>query len=332
MKLLLIVLLLILLLIRGIVYWVQKKQYEKTDYYRQTHNSFYSVQFDTGIKGEYLTWQYLRELTGYGKYLFNCYLPKDNGETTELDVVLLHESGIYVFESKNYSGWIFGSETQQYWTQTLSKGRGKAHKERFFNPIIQNKVHIKWLSMFLEKEPEQFYSYIVFSDRCTLKDITLTSGHHHVINRYDILSAVNENVESVGTKLTPAEIDELYVRLQPLTQVDEAVKLAHIEDVKKKQETKSEKTAVKKAQAGKERIAKAQSEEIQVEKIQPEEIQVEKAQSEKIQTEEAQCPRCGGQLILRTAVKGQNAGNKFWGCSNYPKCRYIRNAETTFVS
>ncbi len=37
------------------------------------------------------------------------------------------------------------------------------------------------------------------------------------------------------------------------------------------------------------------------------------------------CPRCGGQLILRTAKHGDNAGNQFWGCSNYPKCRYIQN-------
>lgn len=37
------------------------------------------------------------------------------------------------------------------------------------------------------------------------------------------------------------------------------------------------------------------------------------------------CPRCGGKLVLRTAKKGSNVGNKFYGCSNYPKCRYIRD-------
>ena len=37
------------------------------------------------------------------------------------------------------------------------------------------------------------------------------------------------------------------------------------------------------------------------------------------------CPRCGGQLVLRTAKKGDNAGNQFYGCSSFPKCRYIRN-------
>ena len=37
------------------------------------------------------------------------------------------------------------------------------------------------------------------------------------------------------------------------------------------------------------------------------------------------CPRCGGNLVLRTARKGENAGNQFYGCSNFPKCRYVKN-------
>ena len=33
------------------------------------------------------------------------------------------------------------------------------------------------------------------------------------------------------------------------------------------------------------------------------------------------CPKCGAEMILRTAQKGPNVGQKFWGCSNFPKCR-----------
>lgn len=35
------------------------------------------------------------------------------------------------------------------------------------------------------------------------------------------------------------------------------------------------------------------------------------------------CPRCGEDMVLRTAKKGDNAGNQFWGCLNYPRCRAI---------
>lgn len=35
------------------------------------------------------------------------------------------------------------------------------------------------------------------------------------------------------------------------------------------------------------------------------------------------CPKCGSEMILRTAKTGTNAGGKFWGCSNYPRCRSV---------
>ena len=44
---------------------------------------------------------------------------------------MIHEKGIFVFESKNYSGWIFGSADQLNWTQSLQNGE----KHHFYNPI-----------------------------------------------------------------------------------------------------------------------------------------------------------------------------------------------------
>jgi len=35
------------------------------------------------------------------------------------------------------------------------------------------------------------------------------------------------------------------------------------------------------------------------------------------------CPSCGAEMVLRTAKKGPNTGNQFWGCSNYPACKSI---------
>jgi restriction system protein len=36
---------------------------------------------------------------------------------------------------------------------------------------------------------------------------------------------------------------------------------------------------------------------------------------------DALCPLCGQEMVLRTARKGTHAGERFWGCSAYPKCR-----------
>lgn len=40
------------------------------------------------------------------------------------------------------------------------------------------------------------------------------------------------------------------------------------------------------------------------------------------------CPRCGNQLMLRTARKGAHSGNQFYGCSSFPKCRYTHAYST----
>jgi uncharacterized protein DUF2726/topoisomerase-like DNA binding C4 zinc finger protein len=39
------------------------------------------------------------------------------------------------------------------------------------------------------------------------------------------------------------------------------------------------------------------------------------------------CPKCGSKMTLRTAKTGTNAGGRFWGCSNFPRCRSILPAQ-----
>lgn len=93
---------------------------------------------------------------------------------------------------------------------------------------------MKWLQNFLKDQTLPFYSYIVFSERCSLKKITLTSGKHHVIKRDQLLAAVRQNASSAGTQLTPQKIDMLYKKLYPFTQADAAKKAMHIENIRKK--------------------------------------------------------------------------------------------------
>ena len=40
------------------------------------------------------------------------------------------------------------------------------------------------------------------------------------------------------------------------------------------------------------------------------------------------CPKCGSDMVLRKARKGEHAGTTFWGCSQYPACRGIRQRPT----
>lgn len=145
----------------------------QADYFMQTHNSYYEVMTDAGKKGEFIIGRSIDQLTGYKRILYNCYIPKPDGGTTEIDIILIHEMGIYVIESKNYKGWIFGSENEKYWTQTLYRSNGygtkNVQKNHFYNPVIQNKGHIKLLRQYLNMPEVPVYSYIVFGNEATLK-------------------------------------------------------------------------------------------------------------------------------------------------------------------
>ena len=96
-----------------------------------------------GQVGETQIYKVLERLEGQKAIISNCYLPMKDSGTTEVDLVLIHESGIYVIESKNYSGWIFGSENQKYWTQSLPSRGGRTEKHQFYNPIWQNRTHVQ---------------------------------------------------------------------------------------------------------------------------------------------------------------------------------------------
>ena len=75
------------------------------------------------------------------KTIRNIYVPLNDGKTSEIDIVVVHNTGLYAVECKNYSGWIFGSADNRYWTQTFANGK----KYQFYNPVLQNKYHIKAL-------------------------------------------------------------------------------------------------------------------------------------------------------------------------------------------
>lgn len=261
--------------------------------------------FDDEWKGKYgekLTERELKwvQLFGRkGKTLRNVYLPTSDGGTSEIDVLFITQKGIFVFESKNYSGWIFGDEKSRNWTAMLPN----RVKNQFYNPIMQNRTHLKWLANYVGDDVPLF-SIIVFSERCELKKVTVHSENIKVIKRDSTYATVLELWEKNQDCIEPDHIEELYQSLKQLTNVDEAIKAAHVANIKNRFQKPTNvpiSTAVSEEKAA--------------------------AQCPSPQVDTLVCPRCGAKLVLREATKGANVGNKFYGCSRFPKCRYIRNLE-----
>lgn len=227
-------LLAVIVVMASVLIYLFDKFYKQTTYYQVTKKPYLRMKNDIGSYGEYLTYKQLHRFERKGgRLLFNCYLNKDNGETTEIDVLLISHSGIFVFESKNYSGWIFGDEKSKTWTQTLPAGQGKkAIKQHFLNPIMQNALHIKTLQKMFDDMSVPVYSVIVFSERCELKKINIQSTDIHVIHRNEAPELVQSISSNNPDKLTDEQINNIYDKLYPGTQVDEKTRQKHIDDIK----------------------------------------------------------------------------------------------------
>lgn len=187
---------------------------------------------DKGQYGEYLMEYALRSKSMEGNHvvLSNLYLPM-KGKTTEIDLIMIHEKGIFVFESKNYKGSIYGNENQLKWTQCFNNG----WEEYFYNPIKQNRTHIKALAEYLSMPEEAFSSYIVFSERCkTLFVPKPTAGDVTVLRRPAMLRSLKKKLKDKPVIYSCADIETIKQRLEPVTNVTQLERQKHIEDIKTK--------------------------------------------------------------------------------------------------
>ena len=91
------------------------------------------------------------------RILHDIMLPTDDGATTQIDHIIVSEWGIFVIETKTYSGWVFGDAKSPQWTVTHYR-----RKDRFQNPLRQNYKHIATLSECLGIPKEYFKTIVAF--------------------------------------------------------------------------------------------------------------------------------------------------------------------------
>jgi hypothetical protein len=132
-----------------------------------------------------------------------------DGRTSQIDHIVVSDYGLFVIETKNYSGWILGSENADYWTQVIFQ-----RKEKFYNPIRQNHSHILALKNVLKQFPKlKYVSVVVFSSKATLKVSTETA----VIHPLQLLGYIKEYSE---IHLTKDEKQEIFAVVELLNSVD----------------------------------------------------------------------------------------------------------------
>lgn len=212
-------------------------------------------------------------------------LPTETG-TTQIDHILVSKYGVFVIETKNMKGWIFGDEHQKTWTQSIYK-----HKTKFQNPLHQNYKHVKTIETILGIDADKIFSIVVFIGDSTFKtdmpdNVTYASGLFRYINSKTRVFLSHKEVHDIISTIESGRLSR-------------TIK-THREHVK---HLKTRKEYVKYEKTHNEPLKRTSS----------------KRESDFI------CPRCSNRLVLRVAGKGKSVGNEFYGCSSYPRCKYTRN-------
>ncbi len=200
--------------------------------------------------------------------LNNVTLNTSNG-TTQIDHVIASRYGIFVVETKNYQGWIFGDAKQAEWTQSLPGGK----KFKFQNPLRQNYRHIKALSEFLSLPEDKFHSVVMFWGESKFKTEMPTNvmsrGYAtYIKSKTEVLFSEDEVrrlVEALQTGRLPTGILK-----------GQETRRQHLDSLKERHESMT------------------------------------------------RCPKCGADLEQRLVKSGERAGQKFLGCSAFPKCRFTK--------
>ena len=200
------------------------------------------------------------------QFVINDLLFKNNsGQSCQIDHIYINKFGIWVIETKNYAGCIYGDEQKREWSQVLAYGNVI---NKFYNPVKQNSTHIYHLSQYLG-EKNIFHNVVVFLSRADISHVA--SDSVCLIHNLNTIKT-----KSTDINLSASKMEYYYNKLLELQNSTNISKEEHIQNIHKMQK----------------------------------------------QLQKGICPRCGGRLELREGKFGQ-----FYGCSNYPKCKFTKNLE-----
>ena len=145
-----------------------------------------------GVVGELNVRRILAQLPADKYFLLNDKLLKNNSMTTQIDHVVASIYGVFVIETKNYSGTIYGYEYANNWTQYIGGKKFPVH-----NPIKQNYGHIESIKELYPKLKDlKFISIIVFPNDIKLN---VTSSKAHVIKASQLLQTILSYTEATNS-------------------------------------------------------------------------------------------------------------------------------------
>ncbi len=152
-------------------------------------------------------------------------LPVSSGGSSQIDHVIVSLYGVFVLETKNYQGWIFGDEKNESWTQVIYNT-----KTKFQNPIKQNWSHVYALKEVLQEFPSlPLIPVVVFAGNAKLKKIEARSP---VVYLSQLMATIQEN--SKTRCLSSDEVNSIVELLRSQNCVGRAARKEHAKRLEKR--------------------------------------------------------------------------------------------------
>ena len=223
------------------------------------------------------------------------------GLTAQIDFMIFTKGFIFVVECKNLVGNITIDNSGNF-TRVFDYGKYNK-KEGLYSPLTQNQRHLdlikqkiinKQTNIITKKMAERFFEQ-------SFKSVVVLANPKTVLN----------------AKFAPKEIKNSVIRADQLVEYIKKINANY------SSEPSSQKDMLETANSY--LNAHIENTKDYTEKYSEYLIEEKLEQSVRGDEEKIICPKCGAEMIKRVATKGANAGNAFYGCSNFPKCRGIIN-------
>lgn len=140
-----------------------------------------------GDYGERRMAAFFEDLPSEDYFVFNDILIRDGNYTTQIDHVIISRYGVFVIETKNIHGRVYGTDKSEYWSQYLPDDgftyNGSTKKFTFRNPVWQNGGHIRCLRQLVFGYEVPVYGIVVFSTETELR----INSSQPVMNMWDVV-------------------------------------------------------------------------------------------------------------------------------------------------
>lgn len=276
-------------IVKSIIESIERAEFRRRN--RETQFSGSAIKEEKGFWASVFTPKYSSEAEAIGDYgekkvssfledldceeyrVYNDLLILNGKYTTQVDHVVISRYGVFVLETKNVHGKVYGGGNAEFWKQYLPdigyKRFGFTKEHQLRNPIWQNDGHIKTLRKLVFGNEIPIYGIVVFPSNTEIN----VSAEQPVLNMYNVVPYIKQFRDVV---MTSDQMGVYRRRLLEVISTSEYDRKEHLENVYRNKERRDEAVA------------------------------------------RGLCPRCGGNLVLRDGKYG-----RFYGCSNYPNCKYI---------